>query len=71
MQVSKLFYVAGVSLVVLGLAGCANMSQDEKNAAIGAGAGALIADVTDNNVAAGAAIGAAGGALCNDVGVCR
>lgn len=71
MQVSKYILIAGISLAALGLAGCAGMSTDERNAAIGAAGGAVVADITDQNVAAGAALGAAGGALCNDVGICQ
>ncbi|MBL3570881.1 hypothetical protein DSD19_02445 [Rhodovulum sp. BSW8] len=52
------------------LAGC-NMSNDSQRAVAGGLGGALIADVLDTNVAAGAAIGALGGAMCDDAGVCR
>ncbi|WP_339109336.1 hypothetical protein [Thioclava sp. GXIMD4216] len=58
------------------LAGCQNsgngnfLSTDGGRALVGAGAGALVADATDNNVLAGAAIGAGAGALCDDAGVC-
>lgn len=51
------------------LAGC--LSTDSQRALAGAAGGALIADVADINVAAGAAIGAAAGALCDDAGFCN
>lgn len=62
-----------VLLAALGvLAGCnSNMSPDSQRAIAGGVGGALIADVLDTNVAAGAAIGALGGAMCDDAGVCR
>jgi hypothetical protein len=65
MRVSKL--LVGLALMA-SLAGC--MQSDGERALAGAAAGAVIADVTDNNVLTGAAIGAAGGALCDDVNLC-
>ncbi|KCV81647.1 hypothetical protein ATO10_12062 [Actibacterium atlanticum] len=65
---SKLKYIA-IPAMVLALAGC--LEDDGERALAGAVAGALIADATGENVAAGAAIGAAGGALCDDAGVCN
>jgi len=47
------------------LAGC--MQTDGQRALAGAGAGAIIADATDNNAITGAALGAAAGALYCDV----
>lgn len=44
---------------------------DTDRALIGAGAGALIADLSGESVLGGAAIGAAGGALCDDVRLCE
>ncbi|MEI4487021.1 hypothetical protein V8J36_12565 [Frigidibacter sp. MR17.14] len=67
MRHSKLFLAA--ILGTLAIAGCTQ--TDGGRAAIGAGAGALIADATDNNVLAGAALGAGAGALCDDAGICR
>lgn len=59
-----------VALSAVGaLAGC--MSNDSQRALAGAAGGAIIADVADTNVAAGAAIGAAAGALCDDAGLCN
>ncbi|MER5172288.1 hypothetical protein [Thioclava sp. GXIMD2076] len=46
------------------------LNSDGGRALVGAGAGALVADATDNNVVAGAALGAGAGALCDDAGVC-
>lgn len=63
--------VAICAILVAGLAGCQGMSTDQRNAAVGAGAGAIIAKATDSNILAGAAIGGAAGALCDDMGVCR
>ncbi|MFI0395135.1 hypothetical protein [Paracoccus jiaweipingae] len=56
-----------------GVAGCTQNIQptDTDRALIGAGTGAVIADLAGKNVLAGAAIGGAAGALCNDVGVCQ
>ena len=54
----------------LGLAAC-TPTADTNNALIGAGIGAVAADLADQNVVTGAAIGAAAGALANDAGVVR
>ncbi|TCM88056.1 hypothetical protein [Rhodovulum steppense] len=51
------------------LAGC--MANDTERALAGAVGGAVVADVLDTNVIAGAAVGATAGALCDDVGFCR
>lgn len=55
------------------LAGCTQNIQptEADRALIGAGAGAVIADLAGENVLAGAGIGAAAGALCNDVQLCQ
>lgn len=60
----------------LGLAGLAGCTQninptDADRAIIGAGAGAVIADLAGKSVVGGAAAGAAAGALCNDVRLCQ
>ncbi|HRO14527.1 MAG TPA: hypothetical protein PLL33_05710 [Paracoccus sp. (in: a-proteobacteria)] len=67
----KLLLVAGVGAALL--AGCTQNIQptDLDRGIIGAGTGAVIADLAGKNVAAGAAIGAAGGALCDDVRLCQ
>jgi osmotically inducible lipoprotein OsmB len=57
-----------LSLIALPLAGC--VTNDVQRGLIGAGAGAVLADVTDNNVATGALIGGIAGTLCDDVAVC-
>lgn len=60
-------------LSAVSVAGCTqNINPTETDRAlIGAGAGALVADLAGENVLAGAAIGAAGGALCDDVRLCE
>ncbi len=51
------------------VSGC--MSTDGERALAGAAAGALVADATDENMAAGAALGALAGTFCDDAGVCN
>ncbi|SET18254.1 hypothetical protein [Paracoccus homiensis] len=55
------------------VAGCTqNINPtDTDRALIGAGAGAVIADLAGESAIGGAAIGAAGGALCDDVRLCE
>lgn len=62
--------VSGASLLILalGLAGCAGMSGQDKNTAIGAGAGAVLGGVLTGGSAAGTVGGAAvGGVIGNQV----
>ena len=68
---SKTLLLAGISAVLL--AGCTQNIQptDMDRALIGAGTGAVIADISGKSVAKGAAIGAVGGALCDDVRLCQ
>lgn len=68
---TKLLLASAVSAALL--AGCTQNIQptEADRAIIGAGAGALVADLTDESVAGGAAIGALGGALCDDVRLCQ
>jgi osmotically inducible lipoprotein OsmB len=68
MQITK-FLMAGAC--VASLAGC--LETDGERAIAGAAGGAVLADVLDQNVVAGAALGAAGGAFCDDLNVpgCR
>lgn len=68
---SKTFILAAAAAALL--AGCSQNIQPTEldRAIIGAGAGAVVADVSGKSVAKGAAIGAAGGALCDDVRLCR
>ncbi|MBN2906326.1 MAG: hypothetical protein JXJ18_06440 [Rhodobacteraceae bacterium] len=64
----KFNFLAAVAALGL-VAGC--MSPDQERAAVGAVAGAVVADAVGANVVAGAAVGATAGALCDDAGVCR
>ena len=62
--------IVGASLITLtlGLAGCAGMSGQDKNTAIGAGAGAVLGNVLTGGSAAGTVGGAAvGGVIGNQV----
>ncbi|SHH07687.1 glycine zipper 2TM domain-containing protein [Massilia sp. CF038] len=62
--------VVGMMLAtaMLGLTGCAGMSQQDKNTAIGAGAGAVIGGVLTGGSTAGTVGGAAvGGVIGNQV----
>ncbi|RJG24749.1 glycine zipper 2TM domain-containing protein [Massilia cavernae] len=59
---------AAMVTVALGLAGCAGMSQQDKNTAIGAGAGAVLGNVLTGGSTAGTVGGAAvGGVIGNQV----
>ncbi|SNT72562.1 hypothetical protein [Paracoccus seriniphilus] len=76
MQTSLFLRLAGLTVAAAGLSACASgyqtgLTPDAQRAVGGAAAGAVIAKVLDEDIAAGAAIGAAGGALCDDVGVCQ
>ncbi|MDV7271351.1 hypothetical protein RYZ20_10600 [Thioclava sp. A2] len=51
------------------VAGC--MQTDGERALAGAATGAIVADVLDTNIVAGAAVGALTGTYCDDAGVCR
>ncbi|MFG6080407.1 osmotically-inducible lipoprotein B [Paracoccus litorisediminis] len=55
------------------LSGCTQNIQPTEldRAIIGAGTGALIADLSGKSVLGGAALGATAGALCNDVKLCQ
>jgi len=61
--------LGAAALVLALLAACG--TTDEERALTGALAGAVVADVLDENVLAGAAVGAAAGALCDEAGVCE
>lgn len=67
----KLVLACGVAAALL--AGCTQNIRptDMDRALIGAGTGAVIADISGKSVAKGAAIGAVGGALCDDVRLCQ
>jgi osmotically inducible lipoprotein OsmB len=66
--IKQLVVSASLAAVTLGLTGCANMSQQDKNTAIGAGAGAVIGGVLTGGSTAGTVGGAAvGGVIGNQV----
>ena len=66
--IKKLVVSASLATVALGLAGCSGMSQQDKNTAIGAGAGAVIGGALTGGSAAGTVGGAAvGGVIGNQV----
>ncbi len=61
------FLKIGAVIALIGpLAACDN---DTERALVGAAAGAVIADATENDVATGAIIGAGAGAFCDDLNV--
>jgi osmotically inducible lipoprotein OsmB len=65
---TKLIASASLVTVALGLGGCAGMSQQDKNTAIGAGAGAVVGGVLTGGSTAGTVGGAAvGGVIGNQV----
>lgn len=67
--VQKLALTAVATVVLLGAAGCENMSQRDKSMAIGAGAGAVGGAVLTGGSALGTVGGAAvGGVIGNEVG---
>jgi osmotically inducible lipoprotein OsmB len=62
-NVKQLIVTASLATVVLGLTGCAGMSNQDKNTAVGAGVGAVAGSV----LTGGSAIGAVGGAAVGGV----
>jgi osmotically inducible lipoprotein OsmB len=67
-KIKQLVVSASLATVALGLAGCAGMSQQDKNTAIGAGAGAVIGGALTGGSAVGTVGGAAvGGVIGNQV----
>jgi osmotically inducible lipoprotein OsmB len=70
MKENRRFSVNVLSMaVLLGMAGCAEMSTQQKDTAIGAGAGALVGGVLTGGSALGVVGGAAvGGVIGNEVG---
>jgi osmotically inducible lipoprotein OsmB len=67
-KIKQLVVSASLATVALGLAGCAGMSQQDKNTAIGAGAGAVVGHALTGGSAAGTVGGAAvGGVIGNQV----
>ncbi|TFW36054.1 glycine zipper 2TM domain-containing protein [Massilia horti] len=70
--IKQMVVSASLATVALGLAGCAGMSEQDKNTAIGAGAGAAVGSVLTNGSAAGTIGGAAvGGVIGNQTGKTR
>jgi len=66
--IQQLAVSAALVAATLGMTGCANMSQQDKNTAIGATAGAVIGGVLTGGSTAGTVGGAAvGGVIGNQV----
>lgn len=67
--IQKLTVVVVTAAVVFGLGGCAGMSTQDKNTAVGAGVGAVAGAVLTGGSAVGTVGGAAvGGVIGNQVG---
>jgi osmotically inducible lipoprotein OsmB len=67
-SIKHLVVSASLVTVALGLTGCAGMSTQDKNTAIGAGAGAVLGGVLTGGSAVGTVGGAAvGGVIGNQV----
>ena len=67
--IKQLTVSATIATLALGLTGCAGMSQQDKNTAIGAGAGAVVGGVLTGGSAVGTVGGAAvGGVIGNQTG---
>lgn len=65
----KLVFSTLAASMLLGLGGCAGMSQQEKNTAIGAGAGAVGGAILSGGSGLGTAGGAAvGGIIGHEIG---
>ena len=68
-NIKQLAVSATIATLALGLTGCAGMSQQDKNTAIGAGAGAVVGGVLTGGSAVGTVGGAAvGGVIGNQTG---
>jgi osmotically inducible lipoprotein OsmB len=66
--IKHIIMTASLATAALGLSGCAGMSQQDKNTAIGAGAGAVLGGALTGGSAAGTVGGAAvGGVIGNQV----
>jgi len=66
--IKQLVVSVSLAAVALGLTGCADMSRQDKNTAIGAAAGAVVGGVLTGGSAAGTVGGAAvGGVIGNQV----
>ena len=67
-SIKQLLIGASLLTATLGLAGCSSMSTQDKNTAIGAGAGAVVGGVLTGGSTAGVVGGAAvGGVIGNQV----
>jgi osmotically inducible lipoprotein OsmB len=67
-KIKHIIVTASLATVALGLTGCAGMSQQDKNTAIGAGAGAVIGGALTGGSPVGTVGGAAvGGVIGNQV----
>jgi osmotically inducible lipoprotein OsmB len=67
-SIKQIAATAALVTVALGLTGCAGMSQQDKNTAIGAGAGAVVGGVLTGGSPVGTVGGAAvGGVIGNQV----
>jgi osmotically inducible lipoprotein OsmB len=67
-NIKQLAVTATLATLALGLGGCAGMSTQDKNTAIGAGAGAVLGGVLTGGSTAGTVGGAAvGGVIGNQV----
>jgi osmotically inducible lipoprotein OsmB len=68
MNIKKLVMSASIAAAALGLAGCSSMSAQDRNTAIGAGAGAVVGGALTGGSPAGVVGGAAvGGVIGNQV----
>jgi len=66
--IKNLVVTVSLATVALGMAGCSNMSKQDRNTAVGAGAGAVIGGVLTGGSAVGTVGGAAvGGVVGNQV----
>lgn len=66
--IKQIIVTASLATVALGLTGCAGMSTQDKNTAVGAGVGAVAGSVLTGGSAVGAVGGAAvGGVIGNQV----
>ncbi len=71
-SLKQIIVSASLVTIALGLTGCAGMSNQDKNTAIGAGAGAVVGGVLTGGSPAGVVGGAAvGGVIGNQVKTTR
>jgi osmotically inducible lipoprotein OsmB len=67
--IKQIIVTASLATVALGLTGCADMSRQDRNTAVGAGVGAVAGSVLTGGSAVGAVGGAAvGGVIGNQTG---